>query len=128
MEDAGIEYDEDLIFAGEYEYESGYQLGDEIRDSGATASVVVDDEMAAGVLNYMTDNNVKIPDNFEVVTVNNSHITLMTRPQLSSVIQPIYDIGAVSMRMLTKLMNNEELETSEVLLAHGYAKRESTKN
>lgn len=128
LQNAGIKFDESLIFAGEYEYQSGYQLGDEIRQSGATASVVVDDEMAAGVLNFMTDNGVKIPEDFEVVTVNNSHITLLTRPQLSSVIQPIYDIGAVSMRMLTKLMNNEELETPEILLAHGYVKRESTKN
>ncbi len=34
----------------------------------------------------------------------------MVRPQLSSVIQPLYDIGAVAIRLLTKYMNDEKIE------------------
>ncbi|KRN75726.1 hypothetical protein IV73_GL000221 [Weissella kandleri] len=125
--EAGLDYTDDLLVSGDYNYQSGYQLGAMVHDSGATAAVVVDDEMAAGVLNYMTDQDVVTPDDFEIVTLNNSHITLLTRPQLSSVTQPIYDIGAVSMRMLTKLMNGEELDTHDMILPHGYAGRGTTK-
>lgn len=127
LAEVGLDYTDDLLVSGDYNYQSGYQLGLMIHDAGATAAVVVDDEMAAGVLNYMTDQDVVTPDDFEIVTINNSHITLLTRPQLSSVTQPIYDIGAVSMRMLTKLMNGEELDTHDMILPHGYVGRGTTK-
>ena len=42
----------------------------------------------------------------------------MVRPKLSSVIQPLYDIGAVGMRLLTKYMNEEEIEEPNVILPH----------
>ena len=51
----------------------------------------------------------------------------MTRPQLSTVLQPLYDIGAVSMRLLTKMMNNDEVEDKEIVLPHTIKKWGTTK-
>jgi len=42
----------------------------------------------------------------------------MVRPQLTTVAQPMYDIGAVAMRLLTKLMKKENVEHSRVILPH----------
>ncbi|WP_197458919.1 substrate-binding domain-containing protein, partial [Weissella sp. DD23] len=84
-------------------------------------------EMAAGLLNGLTDAGVNVPDDFELITNNNSKIAVMTRPQMSSITQPIYDLGAVAMRMLTKLMNHEELAVKNIILPHGYIDRDSTK-
>ena len=83
----------------------------------------------AGVLNSALDAGVKVPEEFELVTSNNSEITQMVRPKLSSITQPLYDIGAVSMRYLTKMMNKEEdvEEDKTILLPYGYVKRASTK-
>ncbi|MDU4930609.1 MAG: catabolite control protein A, partial [Staphylococcus epidermidis] len=50
----------------------------------------------------------------------------MVRPQLSSVIQPLYDIGAVGMRLLTKYMNDEEIENPNVILPHRIEYRGTT--
>ena len=88
-----------------------------------------DDRLAAGVLNSALDAGVKVPEEFELVTSNNSEITQMVRPKLSSITQPLYDIGAVSMRYLTKMMNKEEdvEEDKTILLPYGYVKRASTK-
>jgi len=36
-------------------------------------------------------------------------------------------LGAVSMRMLTKIMHKEELEDKDVILNHGLTLRQSTK-
>ena len=33
----------------------------------------------------------------------------------TTIAQPLYDLGAISMRMLTKIMHKEELEEREVL-------------
>ena len=63
----------------------------------------------------------------EIITSNDSKVAVITRPQLSSITQPIYDIGAVAMRMLTKLMNHEELRLM-TLFSHGFADRGSTKD
>ena len=51
---------------------------------------------------------------FEIITSNNSLLTEVSRPRLSSITQPLYDIGAVSMRLLTKLMNKEEIEEKQL--------------
>lgn len=124
---AGVDYDESLVIQGDYDYQSGYQMAEMVRDAKATAAVVVNDEMAAGLLNAMTDAGVKMPEDFELITNNNSKLAVMTRPQMSSITQPIYDLGAVAMRMLTKLMNREELAVKNIILPHGYVDRDSTK-
>ena len=51
----------------------------------------------------------------------------MVRPTLTTVVQPMYDIGAVAMRLLTKYMNKEEVEENTVILPHRIIKRNSTK-
>ena len=124
---AGKDFDPTLVLTGNYDYDSGYKMADQVRNTSATAAVVVSDDMAAGLLNGLTDAGVKVPDDFEIVTNNNSKITSVTRPTLTSITQPIYDLGAVAMRMLTKLMEREELTVKNVVLPHGFAERQSTK-
>ena len=46
---------------------------------------------------------------------------------MTTIAQPLYDLGAISMRMLTKIMHKEELEEREVLLPHGLTERRSTR-
>ena len=69
----------------------------------------------------------KVPEDFEILTSNDSPITSYTRPNLSSISQPVYDLGAVSMRMLTKIMNKEELEEKGIILNHGLKLRGTTR-
>ena len=51
----------------------------------------------------------------------------IVRPQLTTVQQPLYDIGAVAMRMLTKLMGDEELDEAHVILPYTLKQSRSTK-
>ncbi|GAE47734.1 catabolite control protein A [Mesobacillus boroniphilus JCM 21738] len=51
----------------------------------------------------------------------------MVRPQLTTIVQPLYDIGAVAMRLLTKYMNKENVDENIVVLPHRIEKRKSTK-
>lgn len=94
---------------------------------GATLAFVTDDELAIGLLDGMLDAGVKVPEEFEIITSNNSLLTEVSRPRLSSITQPLYDIGAVSMRLLTKLMNKEEIEEKTVVLPYGIDQKGSTK-
>ena len=85
------------------------------------------DELAAGLLNGLSDQGVKVPEDFEIITSDDTQVTRYTRPNLSTIGQPLYDLGAISMRKLTKIMHKEELEEREVVLSHDITKRGTTK-
>ncbi len=127
LKEAGIPYDENLVFETNNKYREGLELKDQLIEAKATAAMVTDDELAAGVLNGMTDAGIVIPKQFELVTSNDTKLTEITRPTMSSITQPLYDIGAVAMRLLTKLMDKETVEDKEVLLPFGMMKRDSTR-
>lgn len=122
-----LSYEEGMVFESEYKFKNGISLAERIHKSGATAAYVTDDELAIGLLDGLIDLGVNVPKDFEIITSNNSLLTEVARPRLSSVRQPLYDIGAVSMRLLTKLMNKEELEDIAVILPHGIEQKGSTK-
>ena len=79
-------------------------------------------------MNYMREHGKRIPEDFEIITSNDTKFTIVTRPELTSIGQPKYDIGAVAMRMLTKLMNNEIIDDTQVKLPHTLERRGTTIN
>ena len=127
MSESGQTFSEGLVFETNYSFNDGMKLAERVKASGATAAVVTDDEVAVGLLNGLVNNGVNVPEDFEIITANNSVITEFTRPTLSSIEQPLYDLGAVSMRLLTKMMHKEEVDEKRVILPHGIVKRGSTK-
>ncbi|AYW50714.1 catabolite control protein A [Tetragenococcus halophilus] len=127
LKENNLEYNEGMIFEAPYEFKEGLALVDRILNSGATAAYVTDDELAIGVLDGLYDAGVKVPDDFEIITSNNTLLTDVARPRLSSVTQPLYDIGAVATRLLTKLMNKEEIEQKTIVLPSSVMEKGSTK-
>nr|WP_206110132.1 catabolite control protein A [Paenibacillus aquistagni] len=120
LENAGIEYKEDLVRIGNYRYESGieamkYFLG---LKKKPTAIFSATDEMAIGAIHCIQDAGLSVPEDFSIISVDNIRMASMVRPQLTTVAQPMYDIGAVSMRLLTKLMKKEHVDHAHVILPH----------
>lgn len=124
---AKIAYDPNLVFETEYSYKAGEAIWDRVKAAGATAAVIGDDELAIGLLNGAGDDGVNVPDDFELITSNDSKLTEISRPKMSSITQPLYDIGAVAMRLLTKMMNKEEIDNQTILLPYGIVERGTTK-
>lgn len=129
LSEAGIEFNEDLVAEGDYTYDSGIEAFEKLLELGdkPTAIFVGSDEMALGVVHGAEDKGFVIPEDFEVITSDNTRLSLMVRPQLTTIVQPLYDIGAVAMRLLTKLMNKEEVDDQMVILPHRIESRSSTK-
>ena len=127
LKEAGVNYSEGLVFESKYRYDDGYALAERLVSSKATAAIVTGDELAAGLLNGLADHGISVPEDFEIITSDDSQIARFTRPSLTTIAQPLYDLGAISMRMLTKIMHKEELEEREVLLPHGLTERKSTR-
>lgn len=129
LSEAGIEYNEDFVVEGDYTYDSGLEAIERILEleTKPTAILVGSDEMALGVVHGAFDRGFSVPDDFEVISSDNTRLTLMVRPQLTTIVQPLYDIGAVAMRLLTKYMNKENVEENIVVLPHRIENRNSTK-
>lgn len=129
LEEAGIAFDDALVAEGDYSYDSGIEsLAHLLEQSDKpTAVIAATDEMALGVIHGAQDRGVSIPDDLEVIGFDNTRLSLMVRPQLTTVVQPTYDIGAVAMRLLTKLMNKEQVDDQIVELPHRIEERQSTK-
>ena len=129
LEDAGLVVDESLIVSEEGTYDSGiaaYEETSQVEDA-PTAYFAGSDELAIGIIHGVQDAGKQVPTDIEVISFENSKLARMVRPQLSSVVLPLYDIGAVAMRLLTKLMNKEEVEQQTVILPHRIEMRDSVK-
>lgn len=127
LEKAGIAVNEQYVRVGNYRYESGNESMKFFleRSDRPTAIFAANDEMAIGAIHAIQDAGLKVPEDISVVSVDNIRMASMVRPLLTTVAQPMYDIGAVSMRLLTKLMNKEQFDQSQVILPHEIIIRKS---
>ncbi|QTJ54520.1 catabolite control protein A [Dolosigranulum pigrum] len=128
LEENGLIYNEDYVIQESNSYKNGQAVYDRLANLDATAAVFSDDELAVGFLNVAINNGLKVPEDFEIVTSNNSKLAKLSRPELSTVVQPLYDIGAVAMRLLTKLMNKEDdISDKHVVLPYHIDNKGTTK-
>lgn len=129
LKESSIPVNESFIIHGDYTYDSGIKAMNQILEleERPTAVFAASDEMALGVIHGAQDKGYKVPEDIEVVGFDNTRLASMVRPTLSTIVQPMYDIGAVAMRLLTKYMNKEEVTDKKVVLPHRIENRNSTK-
>ena len=86
------------------------------------------DSQAMAILNSARENNIKVPDQMEVVCVIDTKYNSMIRPQISSFSIPSYDLGAVSMRVMTKMLQSTADVEPEIELSYLFTPRQTTKD
>lgn len=124
-----VPFNESLVIETDGSYQAGYAKAQEVIEKGLKATYVTDDSLAAGLLNGLTDAGISVPDDFELISSNDTNYTKVIRPTITSITQPLYDLGAISMRLLTKLMDGDDSNDDEknVILDHGFVERQSTR-
>jgi len=90
------------------------------------AFFATNDDMAAGVINALCDNNIDVPKKVSVVGYDNTRIANIIRPALTTVEQPLYDIGAISIRILIKKVEGFEMKEKNITLPHKIIERQSS--
>ncbi|NLK12907.1 MAG: LacI family DNA-binding transcriptional regulator [Candidatus Phytoplasma sp.] len=95
-------------------------------DKKVDGAIGVRDSIAISFMNTALDNGKKVPEELKVASFQNTKYSVLVRPQLTSLDIPVYDIGAVSMRLLTKLMKQQEVENIRVILPHHIMVRKTT--
>ena len=94
--------------------------------SGVTAFVTTQDEIGIHLQNALLDRGYKIPEDVSVTGYGATEMTELTRPKLTSVKVPYYDIGAVAIRKILKEIKKEESE-DKVYLPARIVERDSVK-
>ncbi len=97
-------------------------------DKKIDAAIGVRDSIAVSFMNIARDNGRRVPEDLAVAGFQNTKYALLSRPNLTSIDVPVYDIGAVSMRLLTKLMNSKDVDNIRIILPHYIVMRDSTKH
>ncbi|RVU70557.1 MULTISPECIES: substrate-binding domain-containing protein [Lactobacillus] len=120
--------DQEYIYTDVRDYSDGYNLYTKLQKDGIDGVIVTRDSVAVGILNSAMDAGKSVPNDLEIVTASATQIASVVRPALTTIKQPLYDMGAVAMRMLTKLMNNEEVDDTHIVLPYELVKKQSTLN
>jgi len=128
LKDAGLEYIQDLIKYGSYGFTGGLRATKELLQmkNTPTAIFAISDITAIGAIRAIKEEGLKIPEDIAVVGFDNTSIASMYDPQVTTISQPRYDLGKISMEMLLDLINKEPVTLREVYLEHELIIREST--
>jgi LacI family transcriptional regulator len=96
-------------------------------DLKATAFFVVNDLAAFGAIHAFSDFGLKIPEDLSIVGFDNTFFAAESRPTLSSVAQPIEEMGKVSIEILLDKINNKEEQHFTKLLEPHLIVRDSSR-
>lgn len=108
-------------------YNSGPDIIKKVKDNNITAVFCCQDELAIGFMNYLHDNNIKVPDEISVVGYGDINVAPIYRPPLTTIKEPYYDIGAVSVRKILKRLIGEPIDEDKIILPIRLMERESCK-
>lgn len=110
--------DESLIREGDLTQKSGYQLGSELLDlpEKPTAIIACNDLMAFGVMSAAQDRNLVVGEDISVTGFDDIPMSEYSHPPLTTVHQPVYQIGGMVCEMLVKIIRDEIDDRQQVLL------------
>ncbi len=128
--DHNLVYKKDRVIDSNFDLDFVYQKMKKIIevDNLPDAMFVSSDDMAISAINAMHDAGLSVPEDCSVIGLYNSKISRFYRPQLTTVSYPIYDMGAMAVRMLIKAINNSDNEAQKLVVDHALVVRDSTKN
>lgn len=128
VEDNELGYSKVYVVGGN-KHGRAYELGKTIaKDTNEfTAVVCSNDEIAIGILDSFLDNGIKVPDDVSIVGFGNIREGKFVRPEITTVGEPYYDVGAVGMRMLIKMIKGDKTQQGLMELPFTIEKRKSVK-
>lgn len=117
-----------IVFAqGEYTPESGYRCAKQcLPNSGIEAVFASSDQEALGVLTYCASNRIQVPTDVAVAGYDDQEYAAYTWPTLTTVKQPMWEIGKQAVEQLVRLREGGEMPNNDIILAPKLVVREST--
>lgn len=102
------------------------QLNDLLANNRFTAILACNDGLAEEIMNAAKTIGISIPDNLSIVGFDSTSFCNELRPALTSVSQPVFEMGARSIDLLVESMSSPVVESIEVMFPCGLDVRDST--
>lgn len=128
LEENGIEYDERLVFLGNYSCKSGTEGCRRLLelDDPPTAIFSISDMIAIGAMKYAMSKGIAIGKDVMFIGFDNIAFSDIFVPRLSTVEQPCFAQGKLVVEKLIGNMKGETADTGLYMLPHRLVLREST--
>lgn len=124
----GIAYERDLVIWGEFTYDSGYNAMLYLQQSGRayTAVLAACDVIALGALKALSYLRLRVPEDIRVIGFDNIALSEMVDPPLSTLEQPIKELGTKAAQVLLEAIDTGAVRTPNIRLEAKLILRKST--
>jgi LacI family transcriptional regulator len=115
---AGLVPDPQLEAEGDFEHETGYAGGIKLLalPDPPTAIFAFNDDMAVGALNAALQRGLRVPEDLSIVGFDDSVQAQNVSPKLTTVYQPLAEMGRMAVSLLTRILEGQRLEAVRVEL------------
>jgi DNA-binding LacI/PurR family transcriptional regulator len=115
----GIEIDENLIVAGEFERDIAYQAMNQVLGNGQhiafDAVFTGDDDAAIGVLKSLHEHSLRVPEDVSVIGFDDLGFASFLNPPLTTVRAPTERVGQIATQRLFDILDNNPSDDVLVL-------------
>lgn len=127
--DYGIPARQEWMVEGDYTYDAGFWAGEQLLSASRLPSVVVvsNDLMAVSFMELCRAKGIVVPDQLSVTGFDGIDLGQHTSPTLTTVAQPLHDIGYIAAEWLLKGIDSGEQVHGRKLLAPRLEIRESAR-
>jgi DNA-binding LacI/PurR family transcriptional regulator len=127
LADAGLPTDPSWTVEGDFTEASGRRAMTELLDRHPDVDAVLaaSDTMAAAALSVLRAAGRRVPDDVAVIGFDDFHLAQHTDPPLTTVRQPLEEIGRTMVRLLLEEMEQPEVAWRHVMLRTRLVVRES---
>ena len=127
MEENHLTINNDYIFPGDWEFESGRLAYERYKKlmSKPTAIFAMNDLMAVGFIDAALDDGVRIPEDVSIIGFDNQEVCRFTRPRLTTVDLPLEAMGDEAGRLLLSLIHKEKVKEKKVVLDFLFVEKKS---
>jgi LacI family transcriptional regulator len=125
---AGVLPSSELLAEGDFEIRGGYVAASRLFDlpEPPTAIFASNDNMAVGVLRAARERGLSVPEDLSVVGFDDAEVAQSVTPALTTVRQPLGELGRTAVSVLMRLIDRQRVEALRVELATRFVLREST--
>ncbi|BFM22204.1 LacI family DNA-binding transcriptional regulator [Gilvimarinus japonicus] len=125
---AGIAYDDSIVKVGDYGLEKAERATLDLIQcpNRPTAIFAFSDEMALSCISTLYKQQLQVPRDISVLGFDNISYANYCNPALTTVAQPMADIGKVCMELLLPQLNGEPMPVIKRVLKHELIVRAST--
>lgn len=123
---AGIEFPDELVVHSRYGIEAGQAAGARLVDRGVTAILAASDPLALGAIRAVRRAGLDVPGDVSVVGYDDSALMNSTDPALTTVRQPIDQMGRAAVDLLASLIEGATVSRDELLFEPELVVRRST--